>query len=68
MQRRLVSHRSAQERRAILFQRDGEALEPVAPLRAQMTLEPDLVDDGCACVVSLLIFHAINLPARVRRR
>ena len=46
MQRGLVNHRAGQERIAVLFQRDGQALKPVCPLRTQMALEPDLIDHG----------------------
>jgi len=46
MQRGLVKHRAGQKRLAILFQRDGQTVEPIHPLLAQMALDPDFVNRG----------------------
>ena len=43
VQRRLIDRRAGQQRRAVVFRRDGQAAEPVGPLAAQVALEPDLV-------------------------
>jgi len=44
MQFSLVNHQAGQERIAVLFQRDGQPLEPIRPLLAQMSLYPDWID------------------------
>jgi hypothetical protein len=44
MQRGLVGHWAGEERLAIVLERDGQALEPVDPLSAQMARDPDLID------------------------
>jgi hypothetical protein len=44
MQRNLIDYNTGQERIAVLFQRDGQPLEPIRPLLAQMSLYPDLID------------------------
>lgn len=46
MQRGQVSHRAGEERVAVLFQREGEALEPVGPPGAWVASRPDQVDGG----------------------
>lgn len=46
MQCGLVHYRAGQERIAVLFQRYGQAVEPVGPLTVQVALEPDLIDHG----------------------
>ena len=46
MQGSLVNYRAGQERGAVIFQRDGQALKPVGPLAAQMVFDPDLIDHG----------------------
>ena len=43
MQRGLIDHRAGQQRVAVIFQRDGEAPEPVGPLKTQVALDPDLI-------------------------
>ena len=43
MQRRLIDHRTGEQRLAVVFQRDGEAIKPVCPMTTQVALEPDLV-------------------------
>jgi hypothetical protein len=44
VERGLIDHDAAQQRFAVVLERDNEALKPVSPLRTQMTLDPDLVD------------------------
>ena len=39
MHRRLVDHRTGEERGAVLFQCDTQLLKPVRPLTAQMAFE-----------------------------
>jgi hypothetical protein len=46
----LIEYRACQERVAFVFQRDGQALKPLCPLGAQMTLDPDLIDRRLAWV------------------
>src|SRR3972149_813089 len=43
MQGRLIRHRAAQERVAVLLQRDGQAVEPLHPAGLQVSLEADFV-------------------------
>jgi hypothetical protein len=43
MQCGLISHRAAQERVAVLVQRDGQAVEPLHPAGLQVSLEADFV-------------------------
>src|SRR5579859_598659 len=43
MQGGLISHRAAQERVAVLVQRDGQAVEPLRPTGLQVSLEADFV-------------------------
>lgn len=50
MQCGLIEYRASQERVALVFQRDGQVLKPLRPLRAQMTLDPDLIDRRLAWV------------------
>lgn len=44
MQRSLIDHRTLQKRRAILFERDRQPIEPAHPVTTQMSLQPDLID------------------------
>jgi len=44
IQRGLIDDRAGQERITVLFEGDGEALEPIGPLRSQVAFEPDLID------------------------
>ena len=46
MQSGLVNYRASYKRIAVVFQRDGQALKPVCPLRTQMAFDPDLIDHG----------------------
>src|SRR5437588_8487771 len=43
MQRGLVGYRAGQQRVAVVFKRDREAVKPVGPLISQMALDPDLI-------------------------
>src|SRR5947209_6974873 len=43
MQRGLIDDGAGHERIAVLFERDGQAPEPVGPLGSQMPLDPDLI-------------------------
>jgi len=57
IQSSLVSHRAGEKRIAVLFQRDGQALKPVCPLRTQMAFDPDFVNrDWLASVLGLRLF------------
>ncbi len=60
MQRRLVNHRTAKKRVAVIFQRDGYAFEPVRPLWGQVACDPDFVAGG----VSLRWFHERKYTGR----
>src|SRR5256885_16397031 len=44
VQRCLIGHRTGEQRLAVVFQSDGEALKPVRPMTTQVAFEPDLVD------------------------
>ncbi len=44
MQSGLICHRSGKKRVAVLFQGDGQAIEPYRPLGIQMSLEADFVE------------------------
>ena len=44
MQRGLIDHWAGEKRISVLFERDGQAFEPVGPLDVQLALYPDLVD------------------------
>jgi hypothetical protein len=46
MQRGLIDHRAGEKRIAVVFQGNGQALEPVHPLLTQLTLDSDLIDYG----------------------
>ena len=43
MQRGLVNYRAGQQRIAVRFQRDGQALKPFSPPVIQVSLDADLV-------------------------
>ena len=43
MQGGLVDQRAGEQRLAIDFERNSQALKPVCPLRTQMTLDPDVI-------------------------
>ena len=61
MQRSLISHGSGKKRIAVLFQRDGQAIEPVRPLRGQVAFDPEFV----AGRICLLWFHERKYTGRV---
>jgi hypothetical protein len=44
IQRGLIGYRAGEQRLAVAFQRDGEAVEPAFPLLAQVALDSDLID------------------------
>ena len=57
VQRRLIDRRAGQQRRAVVFRRDGQAAKPVGPLAAQLALEPDLIGQrftGIRCGVEFV--------------
>ena len=60
VQRGLVDRRAGQQRIAVLCQRDGQAFEPVHPLRRQVARDPDLVGGG----VSLCWLHERHYTGR----
>ncbi len=59
VQRGLVGQRAGEQRIAVVFQRDAQAIKPVAPLTTQMALEPDLIDHGrnWICLGGALVRH-----------
>ena len=60
MQGGLIRHRSREKRVAVIFQRDGQAFEPVPPLRRQVACNPDFV----AGRVRLRWFHECKYTGR----
>ena len=70
MQRGLIDHRAGQERLAVGFQRERRALKPVRPLRMEMPLDPNEIDDWCIRVpLSVVrVHHAPALSGAGRTR
>ncbi len=64
MQGGLISHRAAQERVAVLFQRDGQAVKPLRPAGLQVSLEADFVipiafEVGVSIILCLMFFLSL---------
>ena len=43
MQGGLIRHSSREKRSAVIFERDRQTIEPVCPLSAEMSVNPDLI-------------------------
>ena len=68
MQRRLIGHRTGEERGAVLFQCDAQLLKPVRPMAAQMALNADLINHWLACFIiwAALVRHFVVFLSRLR--
>ena len=56
MQRRLINHLAGQQRIAVLFQQDGQPVEPFFPLLTQIALDAYVLDHGAVAFIPLVAF------------